>query len=84
MQTDLRKVGGSIMLSIPPTILKMLHLQAGSTVNMSVKGDRLIMEVQKRPHYTLDELLSQCDSSKPLSAEDREWLDAKPTGHELL
>ena len=54
MQTDLRKVGGSIMLSIPPTILKMLHLQAGSTVNMSVKGDRLIMEVQKRPHYTLD------------------------------
>lgn len=28
--TCLRKVGGSVMLAVPPAILEMLHLQAGA------------------------------------------------------
>ncbi|MGV7201973.1 AbrB/MazE/SpoVT family DNA-binding domain-containing protein [Xanthomonas euvesicatoria] len=36
------------------------------------------------PYYSLDELLAQCDASAELSTEDREWLDAKPVGSELL
>lgn len=36
-----------------------------------------------QPHYTLDELLAQCDPSNVrLSAEDREWLNARPVGRE--
>ncbi|WP_443080755.1 AbrB/MazE/SpoVT family DNA-binding domain-containing protein [Thiocapsa imhoffii] len=31
-QTTLRKVGGSVMLAIPPAILDLLHLRAGATV----------------------------------------------------
>jgi hypothetical protein len=37
-----------------------------------------------RPRYTLDELLGQCNASAELTAEDREWLDTKPVGSELL
>jgi antitoxin ChpS len=82
--TNLRKVGGSVMMVLPPAILDMLHLQAGATVGVSVEGGRLVVEPSPRPRYTLDELLAQCDASAEASAEDRDWLAGKPVGHELL
>lgn len=81
--TSLRKVGGSVMLAVPPAILDLLHLQAGATVGMAVDGGRLVIEPQ-RPRYTLDELLGQCDASAEASAEDRAWLDDQAAGSELL
>jgi antitoxin ChpS len=82
--TNLRKVGGSVMLAVPPAVLNMLQLQAGATVGLVVEGGRLIVEPQRRPRYTLEELLFQCDPSAELTQEDREWLDANPVGSELL
>ena len=82
--THLRKVGGSVMMIVPPAFLELLNLQAGATVGLAVDGGRLVVEPQPRPHYSLGELLAQCDASAELSAEDREWLDAKPVGDELL
>ena len=34
--TSLRKVGGSVMLAVPPAFLDQLHLQAGATVGLQV------------------------------------------------
>lgn len=82
--TNLRKVGGSVMLAVPPAILEMLHLEAGNSVGLAVDGDRLVVQAKKRPKYTLEELLAQCDYSQPMSAEEREWLDAPAVGRELL
>ena len=82
--TNLRKVGGSIMLAVPPAILDILHLHAGATVGLAVDHGRLVVEPTLRPRYTLDELLAQCDASAEVSAEDRVWLDSKPVGSELL
>lgn len=82
--TNLRKVGGSVMLAVPPAILELLHLQAGATVGLAVDHDRLVVEPMLRPRYRLDELLAQCDESAEISAEDRDWLDSKPVGNELL
>ena len=82
--TILRKVGGSVMLAVPPAILDLLHLKAGATVGLAVEGGRLVVEPTPRPHYTLDELLAQCDASAEVSEEDRAWLDDKPLGSELL
>jgi antitoxin ChpS len=82
--TNLRKVGGSVMLAVPPAILDLLHLRAGTTVGVTVDGGRLVVEPQPRPHYSLDELLAQCDTSAELTVEDHAWLDAKPVGSELL
>ena len=36
--TNLRKVGGSVMLAVPPALLDLLHLQAGTTVGIAVEG----------------------------------------------
>ncbi len=82
--TNLRKVGGSVMLAVPPALLDVLDLSAGARVGLSVADGRLVVEPAKRHAYRLEELLSQCDPSAEPDAEDRAWLDARPTGGELL
>ena len=52
--TNLRKVGGSVMLALPPALLDILQLQPGAAVGVAVKGGRLIVEPQRRSRYTLD------------------------------
>ena len=82
--TNLRKVGGSIMLAIPPALLDILHLRPGAKVGLAVQSGRLVVEPQQRPRYTLDELLAQCNPLARRSKEDRDWLDGKPVGGELI
>jgi antitoxin ChpS len=82
--TNLRKVGGSIMLAVPPAILEILQLKAGAKVTMSLSGGRLVVEPQRSPRYTLDELLAASDYSKPQPREEREWVDAPSVGRELI
>lgn len=82
--TNLRKVGGSIMLAVPPALLDVLHLRPGAQVGIAVEGGRLVVEPQKHPRYTLNELLAQCDPKAGLTKEEREWLDDKPAGGELI
>ena len=72
------------MLAVPPAILDQLDLKAGTTVALAVEGERLIVEVQRKPRYTLDELLAECDPNSQVSAEDRAWLEDAPLGCELL
>jgi antitoxin ChpS len=82
--THLRKVGGSVMLAVPPAILELLHLQAGATVGVAVEDGRLVVEPKPRPRYTMAELLAASDFSQPQSPEEREWVDAPSMGREPL
>jgi antitoxin ChpS len=81
---NLRKVGGSVMLAVPPAILDQLDLKAGATVGLAVDGERLIIEPRAKPRYTLEELLAASDYSQPMTPEEREWIDAPPVGREPL
>lgn len=72
------------MLAVPPAFLDLLHLNVGAKVGLAVDNGRLAVEPQARTRYTLDELLAQCDASADITAEDREWLDAKPVGGEMV
>lgn len=82
--TNLRKVGGSVMMVVPPAILDLLHLQAGAAVGVAVDGGRLVVEPKPRPRYTLAELLAASDYSQPQAPEQREWVDAPALGAELI
>ena len=42
-KTNLRKVGGSIMLAVPPACLDQLKLQVGSTVDVAVEDARSVV-----------------------------------------
>jgi antitoxin ChpS len=84
--TSLRKVGGSVMLTVPPALLDILHLQPGAKVGIAVESGRLVVEPQPRRRYTLNELLAQCDPKAPRAKdkEERKWLDSRPVGGELI
>ncbi len=82
--THLRKVGGSVMLAVPPAMLESLGLSAGARVGMSLEAGHLTVEPNPRPRYTLEELLSRCDPSLEITDEEREWLDSSPVGNELI
>ena len=81
--TNLRKVGGSVMLAVPPAILDLLHLEAGETVELAVDGGRLVVQSQVKPKYSLEELLSQCNFEAEMTAEDVAWTELAPVGREL-
>jgi antitoxin ChpS len=86
--TNLRKVGGSVMLAVPPALLDVLQLQPGAQVGIVVESGRLVVQPRKRPRYPLDELLAQCNPkarrSKSGSKAEREWINSKPVGGELI
>ena len=82
--TNLRKVGGSIMLAIPPAFLDQLDLKAGATVALAVDQSCLTVRANPRPRYTLAQLLASSDYSSPQPAQEREWVDAPDVGGEIV
>ncbi len=81
--SNLRKVGGSVMLAVPRPILDLLRLEAGAAVGLSVEDGCLIVQPAPKPRYTLDQLLAQCEPDDAISQEDRRWLDVHSSGREL-
>ena len=80
--TTLRKVGGSVMLAVPPALLDALELRAGAQVSIGIEDGRLVVARRARPRYALEELLAQCEENAT-DDEDGAWLEARPVGREL-
>lgn len=80
----LRKVGGSVMLAIPPALLDALDLKSDASVGMTVKSGKLLVEPTTHARYTLDELLSQCGADAAVGDEEREWMGAPAAGREVI
>lgn len=81
---NLRKVGGSVMVALPPAILEMLDMHSGSQVSMAIEAGRLVIEPGVHRKYSLRDLLSQCDESVPMSYEERGWTSGTAGGRELI
>ncbi len=81
--TKIQKWGNSMALRIPAVTMRAWGIEEGQSVALKVEGGTLVARpAQKR--YTLAELLAQCDFSKPMSGNEREWIDAQAKGRELL
>ena len=78
----LRAVGGSVVMAIPKHLLALVHLKAGSQVEVDVQDGRLIVVPEKKKRCKLADWLAQCDPKQPISAQEREWLDAPAAGLE--
>jgi len=81
--SKLRKVGGSVMLSIPPGVLQTLSLNVDDQVELTIDQNALIMTPQKIKTYSLDELLRQCDVNSSMRLDD-EWTKGVSRGEELI
>ena len=84
MHTNLRKVGGSVMLAVSPVFLKELKIECGSTVDVALQNGQLVVRPITKPQYALADLLAQCDPKAKMPSEDRVWLDSAPIGNEIL
>ena len=82
--TNLRKVGGSVMLAVPPALLDVLQLQPGATVGLAIEKGCLVVEPRPRRRYSLKQLLAQCGPHARRVRQEREWLGSKPVGRELI
>ena len=82
--TSLRRVGGSVMLAVPPALLATLRLEPGAKVGIAIESGRLVVEPQQRRRYTLNELLAQCNPNARRARREQEWLDSKAVGGELI
>lgn len=82
--THLRKVGGSVMLKVPPALLDILDLHSGEEVGLTVESGNLIVKPLRRPRYSLAQLLKQCNPRASRPRKDSEWISDKPVGRELI
>jgi antitoxin ChpS len=82
--STLRSVGGSVMMAIPKPLLDTLGVTANAKLDLIVEDGKLIAVPRKRPKYTLDELLAQCDPNAEITEEERMWLDLEPVGKEII
>lgn len=90
-RTQLKKAGGSLVVTVPAAARNLLHLTEGQEMTVSVEGSKVIMEPMamekplrvRRPKYTLDELVAGMNPDAPLSDEERSWMDAPPAGREI-
>lgn len=78
---NLRKVGGSVMVAIPPAVLELVGLRADMEVGLTVENGSLVIQPKKRP-YKLSDLIADCDLSQPVG--NREFVDGQAAGDELL
>jgi len=72
------------VLAVPPALLDIMQLHPGAEVGIAVESGRLIVDPKPQRRYTLHELLAQCNPNARRSRRDREWLDSKPVGRELI
>jgi antitoxin ChpS len=72
------------MLAVPPALLDLLGLRPGARVGIAVERGRLVVKPEKRPHYTLADLLAEIAPKAARQKRDRQWVSGKPAGRELI
>lgn len=59
LSMPLRKQGGAAVITIPPSVLKSMHLSVGMQLNMDLRDGTLVLQpsAPKRKRYTMVQLL---------------------------
>jgi antitoxin ChpS len=80
---SIRQSGGSSILSIPKVVLKVLNLKVGSSLNLSVENNCIVLTPTHHT-LTLDDLLKGSPKACfKLNEEDREWFNMPAQGKEV-
>ena len=82
--STLRQSGGSIIVSLPKVFLDQLGLKADTPVDIDVVNDKIVIARRSPGRIGLEARLAMCDFKQPMTAEEREWLDAPAVGDEAI
>ena len=81
MELSIMKWGNSAAVRLPTELLSMLKVALGDKLSVDVRPEGVMLK-PKRPFYSLDDLMSQCDLSAPEPADLGVWGRIKPVGRE--
>jgi antitoxin ChpS len=66
----LRRIGGSVVVPIPETLLDQLGLAAGAQVAVTLEGDHIAIRRPAATRFALDQMLAQWQEAPPDAEEE--------------
>ncbi|MFI0842449.1 AbrB/MazE/SpoVT family DNA-binding domain-containing protein [Mesorhizobium sp. IMUNJ 23232] len=83
--SKIRRQGGAAVITIPPALLKLMDLDVGSQVSLTVSEGELIARPVRhsRKRYSLDELLEGSEVLTELNAETEWAREGESVGREI-
>ncbi|MBV4522508.1 PbsX family transcriptional regulator [Pseudomonas sp. SWRI74] len=84
--SKIRRQGGAAVITLPPTLLKLLHLEVGAQLELNVVDGELIarpVSLPSRKRYSLAELLEGSEEMAQLNKETEPAREGGPVGREL-
>ncbi|WP_317203660.1 AbrB/MazE/SpoVT family DNA-binding domain-containing protein [Janthinobacterium sp.] len=81
MELSVQKWGNSAAVRLPVELLGMLNVTLGDKLTVDVRADGVLLKA-KRPSFSLNDLVAQCDSAAPEPADMAAWSKARPVGRE--
>ena len=82
--SKIRRQGGAAVITIPPALLKLMDVDVGAQVALSVaEGELTARPIKVKKRYSLKELLEGSEAMKRLNAETEWAREGDPVGREL-
>jgi antitoxin ChpS len=81
MELSVQKWGNSAAVRLPIELLGILKVALGDKLTVDVQSNGVLLKA-KRPAYSLDDLVAQCDLAAPEPADMVAWGAMKPLGRE--
>lgn len=84
--SKIRRQGGAAVITLPPTLLKLLHLEVGAQLELNVVDGELIarpVTPTPRKRFSLTELLEGSEEMSELNALTASAREGDPVGREL-
>lgn len=79
----IRQSGGATIISLPKVILNTLHLQVGSTLELTLENNKIILSPINQELSLEDLLTGSPKSALRLNEEDQQWLNFPTRGKEI-
>nr|WP_314628438.1 AbrB/MazE/SpoVT family DNA-binding domain-containing protein [uncultured Noviherbaspirillum sp.] len=81
MKLSIQKWGNSAAVRLPSALLDHLGISAGDQLEVDIRPDGFFIKPAK-PHYSLAELLAQCDAAMPVTEDIASWDRSPSAGKE--
>ena len=83
--SKIRRQGGAAVITIPPALLKLMDVDVGAQVALSVTDGELTARpvLQGKKRYSLKELLEGSDEIRRLTAQTEWAREGDPVGREI-
>ena len=80
----IRKSGNAQIISLPKLLLEQIGVGIGDNLNAILQDGKIILEPSRVEDLTLEEILEGITPETYQTEEDREWMNMRPVGKELL